>query len=106
MSTFQVLPLEGGSGLRLVGELDLATAPILEEALRSVEQVIGSVTLDLSGLTFMDSSGIHVIVGFARSGACTGPVILDGPTNMVARALEMVGIDQVPGVEVHPADDA
>jgi anti-anti-sigma factor len=102
METFEAQPLTGDrAGLRLTGELDLATAPILIEALRSIVQVNGSTTLDLSGLTFMDSSGIHAIVEYVRSEDCPGRVVLHGPTPIVARALEMVGIDRIPGVEVH-----
>jgi anti-anti-sigma factor len=100
MPPFQAHPLDDRTGLRLEGELDLATAPILAEALRSLHHVNGATTLDLSGLTFMDSSGIHAIVEYARSADCPGRVILDGPTPIVARALEMVGIDRIPGVEI------
>ena len=103
MQPFQAHPLDGRVGLRLEGELDLATAPILTEALRGLEHVNGATTLDLSGLTFMDSSGIHAIVEYARSEDCPGRVILDGPTPIVARALEMVGIDRIPGLEIRTA---
>ena len=100
MSPFKARPLEDRIGLRLEGELDLATAPILVEALRSLHHLNGATTLDLSGLTFMDSSGIHAIVAYARSEDCPGRVILHDPTPIVARALEMVGIDRIPGVEI------
>lgn len=46
--------------LTVVGELDLATAPILESALEEV--VARDVTLELSQLRFLDSTGIRVLV--------------------------------------------
>ena len=51
--------------LRLVpvGELDLVTAPLLTRSLREAEQERGvAVLLDLSELTFMDSSGLAAIL--------------------------------------------
>ena len=66
MSVLEISPLTGVAGLRLEGELDLATAPLLKEALGD----LGSereVHLDLALLTFLDSSGLHVIAALARS---------------------------------------
>ena len=65
MSVLEISPLPGVAGLRLDGELDLATAPLLKEALVD----LGSerdVHLDLALLTFLDSSGVHAIVALAH----------------------------------------
>jgi anti-sigma B factor antagonist len=48
--------------VRLAGELDIATTPQLERALREPRLQARLVVLDLRGLTFMDSSGVHAIV--------------------------------------------
>lgn len=55
--------------LRLTGELDLASAPILERALEG-EDVTGAplVVLDLDGLEFVDSTGLRAIL-LAHSGS-------------------------------------
>jgi anti-anti-sigma factor len=45
--------------VRLHGEHDLATSPLIENALASVE---GHILMDLSGCTFIDSSVIGTIV--------------------------------------------
>ena len=42
------------------GEVDLATAPELEEVL--VQFASGTVTVDLTDVTFIDSSGLHAFV--------------------------------------------
>jgi anti-anti-sigma factor len=48
--------------VRLAGELDMATAALLEQTLRRAELRARMVVLDLRELTFMDSAGLHVIV--------------------------------------------
>lgn len=46
----------------VTGELDMATSPELDWALRNVSAGTSLVVLDLRGLNFMDSTGLHVIV--------------------------------------------
>ena len=49
----------------VTGELDLATAPRLDEALAGARRP-SVVVVDLSGCTFLDSAGIRTLVGAAR----------------------------------------
>jgi anti-sigma B factor antagonist len=51
---------EDGPVVRVSGELDLATAPRLEECLRDLDGQ--TVTLDFSELTFIASSGLRVLL--------------------------------------------
>lgn len=44
------------------GDLDLPSVPVLEAALRAVEEHATIVILDLSRLSFMDSTGLQLIV--------------------------------------------
>ena len=48
--------------LKLIGELDLATAWMLEERLQRLKQDKVTVRLDLSELRFMDSTGLHLLI--------------------------------------------
>lgn len=49
------------------GELDLTSAPQLARALREVEdEAVSPVVVDLVGLTFVDSSGLHVLLSALR----------------------------------------
>ena len=48
--------------VHLAGELDIATAPRLESALREPRSQARLVVLDLRELAFIDSSGVHAIV--------------------------------------------
>ena len=48
--------------VRAVGELDIATAPVLEEWLRhALEHHAGPIILDLTGIGFMDRAGWRVL---------------------------------------------
>jgi anti-anti-sigma factor len=52
-----------GNTLVLTGELDMASAPLLEETLRRIcTEPTETITLDLSKLTFMDSTGLRTIL--------------------------------------------
>jgi anti-sigma B factor antagonist len=47
----------------LSGELDLVSSPVLEQALAPVlDSDVGQIIVDLRGLEFMDSTGLHVLV--------------------------------------------
>ena len=48
--------------LQLRGDLDLATAPEVVEAIDSIADSYGRLVLDLSKLAFIDSTGVRVLV--------------------------------------------
>jgi anti-sigma B factor antagonist len=81
-----------GSTVRIVcaGELDLASAPLLSEAWRR-EQRDGAelIVLDLEQVTFMDSSGLHVLVRAQREDAQRLRIILSRPA---ARVVDISGL--------------
>jgi anti-sigma B factor antagonist len=86
-------PGSGAGWLHVAGELDMATAPRIEQALRQAERHARLVVLDLRGLTFMDCSGIHVIVDAslrARSGGHR-LVLVRGPSQ-VDRVFALAGV--------------
>lgn len=62
--TFSLRAEPDGRALRVcpIGELDVATVPQLEQALDRALAGGGSVVLDLSGLTFIDSRGIKLVL--------------------------------------------
>ncbi len=83
--------------LRLVGELDLATAPRLRDQIVSV--VNGGVThlvLDLARLDFIDSSGLSVlVVAFKRLRERDGELRLRSVPAQALRVLEISGLHRV-----------
>ena len=79
---------QGGGTLRLIGELDAATAPQLQ---RRLEEHGGVTQLDLHDVTFIDSSGLRVLLLAAR--VCSvGELTLLRPSAHVLRILEMTGL--------------
>lgn len=80
--------------LSLCGELDAATARCLDEALQAVEPLgAPTIVLDLSGLRFIDSTGLNrLIVALKRQRLKGGEVVLRGVTAHVHRVLEIVGL--------------
>jgi anti-sigma B factor antagonist len=52
----------GAAWVLVAGELDLATSPQFRQTLREAQQAVPLVVLDLRELSFLDSSGIHVIL--------------------------------------------
>jgi stage II sporulation protein AA (anti-sigma F factor antagonist) len=81
--------------LTLSGELDPHTAPTLVEELDAVRaDGATSVVLVLSGLTFVDSSGLRVLIAADRSLAdAGGRLVLRSPSDTVRRLLEITGLD-------------
>ena len=80
------------------GEIDMASSPDLRAALRDPGVVdAASVVLDLRGVTFMDSSGLGIIVGQhkrARERGSRFAIAVAGADN-VGRILSLSGLDEV-----------
>ncbi|MCA1677564.1 MAG: STAS domain-containing protein [Actinobacteria bacterium] len=84
----------------MCGELDLASAASVEDELTAVEATDArQIVLDLSGLTFMDSSGVHLIArADARCRAAAKPLrLLRGPPH-IHRVFELAVADTLPFV--------
>lgn len=84
--------------LRLVGELDHAAAqtvmPGIEDAVE--EYLPRRCVLDLSGVSFMDSSGIAVILRADRLLRQTGGALaLSGVPGQVRRVLDVAGLTKI-----------
>jgi anti-anti-sigma factor len=77
----------------LSGELDLATAPLLHEQLERTTRVSETVVVDLSGVQFIDSSGLHVLVQAERQLRASGGrlVLVSGPRR-VRRIFELTDL--------------
>ena len=75
------------------GDVDIATAPNLEEDIRAALESSTSVVIDLSGVTFMDSSGIAVLIRAADTAANRNAVLrVRSSSGQVRRLLELTGL--------------
>jgi anti-anti-sigma factor len=93
---------ESPSMLRLTGELDLAGTPALASALEPLTRRRGTIGLDLTELTFMDSSGINALCQAARRVGERGRIVVFRPTMTVRRVLEITGVVGVIAIDDHP----
>lgn len=99
MAEFDVNRVEDGPErlrLELVGELDLYTTPRLDDAVVAAEgEKWPCVCLDLSGLTFMDSAGLRVIMRTHARAAQDGRTLTlrRGP-ELVARVFRVTGLER------------
>jgi anti-sigma B factor antagonist len=97
---------DGSPVVAATGELDVHTAPALVPALRAAATEGGSpVLLDLGGVTFVDSTTLHVIVDAARRlRAERRELVVVVPDRNVRKVFVLTGLDRVlPIVESYPA---
>ncbi|GAB6182151.1 anti-sigma F factor antagonist [Desulfotomaculum defluvii] len=84
--------------VRLGGEMDFGVADKMRKALDNelVDRRAKNLVLNLSRVTFIDSSGLGVILGrYKRLANCGGKVILVGAQPQVRRILELSGLVQI-----------
>jgi anti-anti-sigma factor len=85
-----------GATVALSGELDLAGVTRFEDALRTAREERGPLTIDLSALDFIDSSGLGVLVRFGKAATTAGfaYTVIAGPP-AVHRAFVLSGLDHM-----------
>ena len=86
---------DGATVVRLVGELDLYNAHLVRDELiaaagRDPERLI----IELSGVTFIDSTGLGVLIEARTKLANRSAFLLAGPALETRRALEISGLDR------------
>ena len=88
--------IDGWQVLRLAGEVDVATAPRLRDRLvQLINEGPPRLVVDMSGLSFIDSMGLGALVsGLKRARAHDGDLRLAGPSDHVAKVLEITRLDQ------------
>ena len=89
--------LDSGAVVAVRGEVDLATASRLEEALCLAGVSARHVIVDLSATSFFDSSGIHALLrGGSQAGADGVRLFLVcGPGGIPRKVLEITGVDRL-----------
>ena len=83
--------------VRIVGELDVATAPQLRERLAGLTNSgVRAVTVDLAHLDFIDSTGLFVLVsGLKRLRKLGGDLALRSPKPSAMKLFELTGLTDV-----------
>jgi anti-sigma B factor antagonist len=92
----------GSNMFSVSGELDLATAPLMNVAIAHAVSRGGPITIDMSDLTFVDSTGVRAILESAN-GLPTGCIVLHGVHDEVGRVIELMGVGEArPNLHVIP----
>lgn len=88
---------DGVGVVRLTGEVDMYTAPQLKESMLGlIDGGAAKVVIDLSGVTFIDSTALGVLIGGVRRlHAAGGAMALVVATRPVGRVLSITGLDRV-----------
>jgi anti-sigma B factor antagonist len=100
---FGVETVSDGERVRVAvrGELDLLAAPHLRTALlEATKEDPAAIGLDLSAVTFIDSTGISVILqAWQRASANGSRLVVDSASPVVARVIEVAGLTELLGAE-------
>lgn len=100
MPNFQIIS-EGPRTFSLEGELDLATAPLLSAAVSSAVARAGTITIDLSDVTFIDSNGVRAILR-ALATLPSGCIVLHGVHHGLQRVVDLMRVGQALNLHVIP----
>ena len=88
---------DGGPVIAVTGDLDISSVGRLRAAVDELAaERPQELTFDMSGLRFMDSAGIAVLLGAAGK---VPTVRLRNPTAAVRRVIELTGLTEVLRVE-------
>jgi anti-sigma B factor antagonist len=89
--------------VHVAGELDIATTPQLDRALREAQSQVRLVVLDLREVAFIDTSGVHAIVdASSRSRQIGDRLLLLSGTPGVDRVFTLTGTsDEVVNGDIH-----
>jgi anti-sigma B factor antagonist len=85
---------DGASIIALSGELDMSTIPRMEAPLFEQIGQRQAVLVDLTRLTFIDSSGIGVLIQASRESNGTPLGVVVGPGTQVERVFGIAGVGE------------
>jgi anti-sigma B factor antagonist len=85
--------------LRVQGEVDMASADQLRDALGDALEADPTLVVDLAGVTFIDVAGLRAILGPAESLNGRGPLTLVN-AGRVARLLAVLDLGDIPSIVI------
>lgn len=81
--------------VRVSGELDMATASVLADALRPFQGLHTSVGYDLTDLTFIDCAGLRALLAPANGDPFSGLTSVNSASRCVRRFLEILQLQTI-----------
>lgn len=100
----ELMSCGGSVWLTLLGELDLAAAPTLEQRLDQLRTARTPVRVDLSRLEFIDSAGLTVLIAAWKAAQDDGWRLEIDPhlSNQARKLFELVAVDRMLATEETP----
>jgi len=88
---------QGSAVVAVAGEIDVYTSPVLQERLVDViKDGESHITLDMSSVTFLDSTGLGVLItALKRCRSADGDLVLVTAQPNVLKVLEITGLNDV-----------
>lgn len=81
--------------VRISGELDMATAAVLEDSMRPFQGMHTSVSYDLTDLTFIDCAGLRALLTPANGDPFSGLTSVTSASRCVRRLLEILQLQSM-----------
>jgi anti-sigma B factor antagonist len=95
-AVFEVAVESSAASIRLVlrGDLDITTAPVLDGRVQAIRPFRSPLSLDVSELSFVDSSGLRSLTAIRHAAVedVGGPVRLVGCREALRKLLEITGL--------------
>ena len=97
LASFVVDHVQGSSVLAWSGEIDVSTVSALREAMQKAMRSSRRMIVDLSDVTFLDSTSVGVILGVVRANRehQDGALCLVGASGVVLRVLAITGLTKL-----------
>jgi anti-sigma B factor antagonist len=88
------------STVQVTGEVDLYTSPALRKEVLAAVRKSPETAIDLSGVAYMDSSGVATLVeGLQASASAGNRFVLQAPSSAVMKVLQLSRLDSVFEIE-------
>lgn len=83
--------------LKVDGEIDVATAAELRKLLAIVyEKTPADIVLDMTGLCYIDSTGLGVLIGaYGRMQESGHRILIENPRENIAKLLRITSLDKI-----------
>lgn len=93
--------------VQLSGEIDVYTAPRLKETLIPISKQKGiEIIIDLSGIDYIDSTGLGVFIGTLKEADNNGSKLkIIGAKERISRLFSITGLDEVMEIDVDEKEE-
>jgi anti-sigma B factor antagonist len=88
-----------GISLELTGRLDTATAPQLDATINAISGDVRHLILDLSGLEYLSSAGLRVILMAQKKMAMSGSMTVRNVNETIMEVFKITGFTNILNIE-------